>query len=109
MGLNEATHITNIFLHVYEKTFFLKLKDNHQDELIGKLGDMFRYQDDLIVIGMQQPRRNIGVHNIYPKEMIIEYQPFTKYKLLTWTLKLPLRIIIMFLNLLIKGLKFSYS
>ena len=32
---------------------------------------MFRYQDDLIVFDMQ-PQRNIGVHNIYPKEMIIK-------------------------------------
>ena len=32
---------------------------------------MFRCQNDLIVFGMQ-PQRNIGVHNIYPKEMIIK-------------------------------------
>ena len=32
---------------------------------------MFRYQDDLIVFGMQT-QRNIGVRTIYPKEMIIK-------------------------------------
>ena len=63
MDRNDASHIANIFLHMYEKTFFRKLKNNHQDEIIGKLGDMFRYQDGLIVFGMQ-PQRNIGVHNI---------------------------------------------
>ena len=68
MGRNDASHITNIFLHMYEKTFFQKLKDNHQDEIIGKLGGMFRYQDGLIVFGMQ-PQRNVGVRHIYPKEM----------------------------------------
>ena len=32
---------------------------------------LFRYQDDLIVFGMQL-KRNIAVQNIYPKEMIIK-------------------------------------
>ena len=71
MGRNDASHLANIFLYMYEKTFYQKLKDNHQDEIIYKLGDMFRYQDDLIVFGMQT-QRNIGVRNIYPKEMIIK-------------------------------------
>ena len=71
MGCNDASHLANIFLYMYEKTFYQKLKDNHQDEIIYKLGDMFRYQDDLIVFGMQI-QRNIGVRNIYPKEMIIK-------------------------------------
>ena len=71
MGRNDASHLANIFLYMYEKTFNHKLKDNHQDEIIYQLGDMFRYQDDLIVFGMQT-QRNIGVHNIYPKEMIVK-------------------------------------
>ena len=56
MGCNDASHLANIFLYMYEKPFYQKLKDNHQDEIIYKLGDMFRYQDDLIVFGMQKSK-----------------------------------------------------
>ena len=71
MDRNDSSHLANIFLYMYEKTFYQKLKDNHQDEIIYKLGDMFTYQDDLIVFGMLT-QRNIGVRNTYPKEMIIK-------------------------------------
>ena len=39
--------------------------------IITKIGDLFRFQDDLITFGMQ-PQRNMGVHKIYPNEMIIK-------------------------------------
>ena len=61
MDRNDASHIF----------FYTCMRKPFQDEIIGKLCDMFRYQDDMIVFGMH-PQRNIGVHNIYPKEMIIK-------------------------------------
>ena len=89
MGRNDASHIANICQHMYEKTFFRKLKDNHQDGIIGKLGDMFRYQDDLVVFGMQ-PQRNIGVHNIYPKEMIIKNTNLSQNKIIYLDLEITI-------------------
>ena len=71
MGRNDGSHLANIFLHMYEKSFYHNLIENHQNDTISKLGDMFRYQDDLITFGMQT-QSNIGIHSIYPREMIIK-------------------------------------
>ena len=56
---------------MHEKIFFQQLIDSHQNDSIVNIGDLFRYQDDLINFG-GQPQRNPGIHNIYPKEMVIK-------------------------------------
>ena len=78
MGCNYASHLANIFLHIHEKTFFQHLQNNHQQD-ITKFGNLYRFQDDFIIFGMQ-PHRNLGVHNIYPKEMVIKTLIFHKPK-----------------------------
>ena len=69
MGRNDASYIANIFLHMYEKSFFQYLQDNYQPEIITMFGNPYRFQDDLIIFGMQP---QMSVHNIYPKEMVIK-------------------------------------
>ena len=64
MGRNNASNLANIFLHMYEKAFFQHLQDNYQPEIITKFGNPYRFQDDLIIFGMQ-PQRNIRVFTIY--------------------------------------------
>ena len=66
MGSNNASHLANIFLHMYEKTYFEHLQENYQPEIIAKFGYLYRYQDDLIIFG-NQPQTNI-----YPKEIVIK-------------------------------------
>ena len=69
MGRNDASHLANIFLHMYEKLFYQPLVENRQYDIITKCGDLFRYQDDLVAFGMQS-QNNISIQNIYPKEMV---------------------------------------
>ena len=56
MGRNDASHLANIFLHIHEKTFFQHLQDNHQQDIITKFGNLYRFQDDLFIFGMQPHR-----------------------------------------------------
>ena len=53
MGTNCASHVANIFLHVYEKTFISQLIEEDNNEHMATLGTIFRYQDDLISFGEQ--------------------------------------------------------
>ena len=71
MGSNDASHLANIFLHIYERTFYQHLLENNQHDSIAKCGNLYRYQDDLIAFGMQ-PQRNISIQKIYPKEMVVK-------------------------------------
>ena len=71
MGTNCASHLTNTFLHIYEKTFICKLMEEGNIEYISKLGTIFRYQDDLINFGNSNIANDI-LNNIYPKDMIIK-------------------------------------
>ena len=71
MGTNCASHLANIFLHIYEKTFICKLMEEGNIEYISKLGTIFRYQDDLINFGNSNIANDI-LNNIYPKDMIIK-------------------------------------
>ena len=38
MGRNDNSHLANIFLHMYEKTYFEHLHENYQPEIIAKFG-----------------------------------------------------------------------
>ena len=38
MGRNDASHVGNIFLDMYEKTYFEHLQENYQPEIIAKFG-----------------------------------------------------------------------
>ena len=49
---NDASHLANLFLHMYE-AFFHHLQDYYQPEIITKFGNLYRFQDDLIIFGMQ--------------------------------------------------------
>ena len=60
MGRNDDSHLANIFLHMYEKTYFEHLQENYQSEIIAKFGYPYMFQDDL------------NINNIYPKEMVIK-------------------------------------
>ena len=71
MGRMMLHTLANIFLHMYEKAFFQHLQDNYQPEIITKFGNPYRFQDDLIIFGIQ-PQGNMRVHNIYPEEMVIK-------------------------------------
>ena len=71
MGSNCASHLANIFLHVYERSFVQELISNNNFDHIHNSGAIFRYQDDLINF------ENYNVHNddiikMYPKEMVIK-------------------------------------
>ena len=72
MGTSCTSHVANIFLHVYEKTFINQLIEEDNNEHIATLGTIFRYQDDLISFGEHIMANNNLITNIYPKEMIIK-------------------------------------
>ena len=72
MGTNCASHVANIFLHVYEKTFISQLIEEDNNEHISTFGTIFRYQGDLISFGEHIMANNNLITNIYPKEMIIK-------------------------------------
>ena len=63
--------LANIFLHVYEKSFVDKLIEDGNAEYLDKLGNIFRYQDNLITFG-EYMTINKTFTDIYPNEMIIK-------------------------------------
>ena len=72
MGTNCASHVANIFLHVYyEKLFISKLIEEDDNEYLAILGTIFRCQDDLMTFGKHMVN-NKFITNIYPKYMIIK-------------------------------------
>ena len=70
-GTNCASDLANISLHVYEKSFVDKLIEDGNAEYLDKLGNIFRYQDDLITFG-EYMAINKTFTDIYPNEMIIK-------------------------------------
>ena len=70
-GTNCASDLANISLHVYEKSFLDKLIEDRNAEYSDQLGNIFRYQDDLITFG-EYMAINITFTDIYPNEMIIK-------------------------------------
>ena len=46
MSTNCASHVANIFLHVYKKIFISKLREEDNKEYIAILGIIFRYKDN---------------------------------------------------------------
>ena len=70
-GTNCASDFANIFLHVYEKSFADKLIEDGNAENLDKLGNIFRYQDNLITFG-EYMAINKAFTDIYPNEMIIK-------------------------------------
>ena len=70
-GTNCTSELANIFLHVYEKGFVDKLIEDRNAEYLDKLGNKFRYQDDLIT-SVEYMAINKTFTDIYPNEMIIK-------------------------------------
>ena len=68
-GTNCASDLANIFLHVYEKSFIDKLIEDGNVEYSDKLGNIFRYQDDLITFGEYDYQTFTKIN---PNEMIIK-------------------------------------
>ena len=90
MGSNDASHLANIFLHVYEKSFYEERITNNQRDVITKLGDLYRYQDDLIAFGFQD-QQNVQIQDIYPNEMVISNTNITSTKVTYLDLEIQVR------------------
>ena len=90
MGSNDALHLANIFLHVYEKSFYQECITNNQRDVITKLGDIYRYQDDLIAFGFQD-QHNVQIQDIYPNEMVISNTNITSTKVTYLDLEIEVR------------------
>ena len=70
MGTSSAPHMANIYLHVYEHDYFTYLYDNNLKEKLAKLENIFRYQDDLLVLNDDGLFEEI-ISEIYPPEMVV--------------------------------------
>ena len=70
-GTNCDSDLANIFLNVYAKGFVDKLIEDRNAEYLDKLGNIFRYQDDLITFG-EYLAINKTFTDIYPNEIFIK-------------------------------------
>ena len=71
MGTNCAPYLANNFLHMYEIEFINNLNADNKFKVATLLNNMFRYQDDCIVLNdCKQFVRYLN--NIYPDEMVLE-------------------------------------
>ena len=59
MGTNCAPHLANIYLHVYENNYLTTLVRNGNIEIAKKPSNMFRYQDDCLLIMIMVCFQNI--------------------------------------------------
>ena len=65
MGSNSATHMANIFLHIYEKAYIEHLIDEGNTDVIKNHGIPFRYQDDHIIFGNSYAKKHVPTRNGY--------------------------------------------
>lgn len=78
-GTNCASDVANIFLHIYEKKHIETLVENNNSNYLSYLGDIFRYQDDLINFNTKNINDNF-ITDIYPKKMTIKNTNITRTK-----------------------------
>ena len=71
MGSNNASHMANIFLHIYEKAYIEHLIDEGNTDVIKNHGIPFWYQDNLIIFGNSYANEEF-LRNMYPPEMVIK-------------------------------------
>ena len=71
MGSNSASHMANIFLHIYEKACIEHLIDAGNLDVIKKLGLPFQYQDNFIIFGSSYTNFEF-LENISLPEMVIK-------------------------------------
>ena len=71
MGTNCAPHVANIFLHTYEVCFIDKLNAEGKHKVSVLLNNMFRYQDDCLVLNDCKLFIRY-INSIYPNEMVLE-------------------------------------
>ena len=71
MGTNCAPFLANIFLHVYEYEYLLKLVQNENVVTARKLAQTFRYQDDCVSLN-DDGMFKLHYSNIYPPEMVLK-------------------------------------
>ena len=72
MGTNCAPHLANIFLHIYEKNYVENiLSVDVNSDILTKLENVFRYQDDLISFEDNNMFQDM-YKDIYPREMILK-------------------------------------
>ena len=71
MGTNCAPYLANLFLHRYECKYIEELVESNQPNLALAIANMFRYQDDCIIINDQGMFAQLW-KDIYPEEMQLE-------------------------------------
>ena len=71
MGTNSAPHMANIYLAVYEYIYIQKLVRSNKHEELKWLQNIFRFQDDLLVLNDNGYFDTI-YHDIYPVEMVLK-------------------------------------
>ena len=71
MGTSCAPHLANIFLYGYEKSYIDKLIMTNKIKEAALLKDLFRYQDDLIVLNDKGYFDSV-YKDIYPSELILK-------------------------------------
>ena len=70
MGTNSAPHMANIYLAEYEHKFIRKLENNNKVNELRLLQNIFRFQDDLLVLNDNGYFDTI-YHDIYPEVMVL--------------------------------------
>ena len=70
MGTNAGPQLADVYQHEFEYDYIHKLIENKDEVSLRKLKDIFRYQDDLLVVNDDKLFGNV-MNDIYPKEMVI--------------------------------------
>ena len=95
MGTNSGPHVANIYLHQYYEYFRL-LFDRGKNDLLARLGFVFRFQDDLISFNAGGIRYQVpdftlvGGSFFLPKTQLLHgtnwwvYCPFSRKTVSTW-------------------------
>ena len=71
MGTNSAPFMANIYLAVYEYEFINKLERSNKSKELKLLKNIFRFQDDLLVLNDNNYFYSI-FEDIYPVEMVLK-------------------------------------
>ena len=71
MGTNSAPHLANCYLAVYEYEYMQLLQSKNKLEELKNLQNIFRFQDDLLVLNDNGTFDTLYQH-IYPKEMVLK-------------------------------------
>ena len=77
MGTNCAPFLANIFLHVYEYEYLVKLIEQGDLVIARKLAQTFRFQEDCASINDDGTFKE-HYQNIYPREMILKCTNLSK-------------------------------